>query len=53
MTPVIIGLANEDGVIMVKQLPPEPDVHWLWKWLFFGVPGASWLTCLVGVWRSG
>ena len=49
MTPLFIGLANEDGVVMVKQIPAKPDVHWVWKVLYYGLPLGAWLTCLVGV----
>jgi hypothetical protein len=53
MTPVIIGLANEDGVVMLKVIPPEPAVHWVWKWLYWSVIGGGYLGLVVGVWWSG
>lgn len=49
MTPLFIGLANEDGVVMVKRLPPKPEVHWVWKLLYYGLPVGVWLAMVIGV----
>jgi hypothetical protein len=53
MTPIFKAAADDDGVITLKQVSPEPPVHWLWKWLYYGLPAGAWLTCLVGVLVSG
>jgi hypothetical protein len=53
MTPLFIGLANDEDVVLVKRLPPKPEVHWVWKWLYYGLPVGVWLTWLVGVWWNG
>ncbi len=53
MTPVLLGLANDDGVIMLKVLPPQPAVHWLWKVVTYAAFVLPWLATVVGVAWSG
>jgi hypothetical protein len=53
MTPLFIGLANDEDVVLVKRLPPKPGIHWLWKVAYFATFGGAWLALLVGVLWSG
>jgi hypothetical protein len=49
VTPILKGAADDEGLIVLKVVEPEPPIHWIWKWIGYGLPLGTWLALLVGV----
>lgn len=53
MTPILKGFATDDGLIVLKAVPPDPPTHWAWKLAYWATIGGGYLVLVWGAWIGG